>query len=86
VTVGLPSGDAYTILLRMLGDREYRRQRGGASVSAAVGTQPQWRRGVKCFPGRSGDLSGLRAMLVLGVGRGRLEAVLSCLATVIPHS
>jgi len=42
--------------------------------------------GVKCFPARSGDLSGLRAMLVLDVGRGRLEAVLSCLATVIPHS
>ena len=28
VPVGLPSGDAYTVLLRMFGDREYRRQRG----------------------------------------------------------
>ena len=44
VPVGLPSGDAYTVLLRMFGDREYRRQRGGASVSAAVGMHTLWRR------------------------------------------
>jgi hypothetical protein len=43
--------------------------------------------GVDCLRICSGDLSGSQAIVRLCVGRGRrLGAVLSCLATVIPHS
>jgi hypothetical protein len=92
VSVGLPSGDAYTVLLTTLecsaagntgdcaGVQAFQRQ----SECSRYGA----RREIACLPTRSGDRCCLRARAraILCVGRGRLEAVLSCLATVIPHS